>query len=147
MPYDTVENVIAAIDQFTPARDETENLCRLYEIFDRFEKLEGRERALPSMFALLERFPDGEFGSPGPIVSGIGSVTGYAGILKASLARIPTRYTVWMVNMAMNATSDENIWSDWMRELQKVESHPLADKYLRENAREYAEYQAQRLEE
>jgi hypothetical protein len=145
--YDSPDAIISALDQFNPDRDEVPNLVRLYEIFRDFETLKDRERALPSMFALLERFPEGEFGSPGPIVQAIEGVDGYSERLKASLARVPTRYTVWMVNRAMNGTTDEDTWVSWMAELQKVRSHPLADEYLRENAREFAEYQAERIEE
>ena len=145
MCYDNLEKIIAALEQFEPARDEVDNLGRLYEILGDFRTLTDRESALPSMFALLERFPEGEFGSPGPIVQEIEGIDGYGQVLKASLARMPTRYAVWMVNRAMNGTTDENTWSNWMAELQKLQSHPLASAQLREYAREFEEYQAERL--
>jgi hypothetical protein len=143
----TPEALIAELDRFNPARDEVENLCRLYEIFDGFRALGGREVAMHSMFALLERFPEAEFGSPGPIVQEIEHMGAYEESLKASLARIPTRYTVLMVNRILNVTSQETTWLDWMNVLQSVQSHPLADDDLRRYASEFAAYQTERTQE
>jgi hypothetical protein len=143
----TPEALIAELDRFNPARDEVENLCRLYEIFDGFRTLDGREVAMPSMFALLERFPDAELGSPGPIVQEIEHTKGYEELLKPSLNRLPTRYTVWMVNRILNATSQERTWVDWMDVLQRVQSHPLADEDLRTYASEFSAYQTERTTE
>jgi hypothetical protein len=65
---DPVAVVVAPLNSFEPSRDDTDNLNRLYRIFEGFGSLPDRDRVAPAMFGLLERFPDAEFGSPGPLV-------------------------------------------------------------------------------
>jgi len=66
--HDQIAIVIAALNSFEPSRDDTDNLYRLYQLFEGFRSLPDRNRVAPAMFSLLERFPDAEFGSPGPLV-------------------------------------------------------------------------------
>src|SRR5262249_6949360 len=68
MADDPIKAVIDALNAFQPGRDDIDNVPRLYDIFSDFSSLPHRERAMPAMFFLLERFPDAEFGSPGPLV-------------------------------------------------------------------------------
>lgn len=73
---DPIAVVIAALNSFEPARDDTDNLYRLYQLFEGFHSLPDRERVMPVMFSLLERFPDAEFGSPGPLVQELEAIPG-----------------------------------------------------------------------
>ena len=146
MNYDNIEAVIAALDQFEPTDYEADNCGRLDELFRNFRTLSGCERALPSMFALLERFPAGEFGNPGPVVQEIEHMGGYHELLKASLARVPTAQTVWMANRIMNTITDRKLWSSWMQVLQNASSHPLADEGARASAQLFIDHQNERIE-
>ena len=96
---DPIAVVIAALNSFEPARDDTDNLYRLYQLFEGFSSLPDRHRAAPAMFGLLERFPDAEFGSPGPLVQELEAIPGYLPLLRDSVRRQPTYHTVWMVEI------------------------------------------------
>jgi hypothetical protein len=142
MSHNSIDTITAALDEF---RSSDDNDYRLNVVLRNFKAVENPECALPSMFALLERFPNSDFGSPGSLVHTIEHVTGYCEQLKQSLSRRPTVYTVWMVNRIMNTTEGDD-WSGWMRELHRVLSHPLADDGVRENARRFVEFQNERIE-
>jgi hypothetical protein len=92
----SVEATIAALNAFLPA-DDGKDIARLYEIFEGFGSLAGRERAIGPIFELLERFPDADFGSPGPLVHELEAMDGYQVFLRESIRRRPTATTVWMV--------------------------------------------------
>lgn len=105
LPDDPIDDVIAALNTFEPARDDTDNLVRLYDIFRNFLAVPQRDRAMPAMFSLLERFPDAEFGSPGPLVHELEAIPGYLPPLRDSLRRQPTYLTVWMANRSSTLNS------------------------------------------
>jgi hypothetical protein len=52
-PSDPVAIVIAALNSFEPSRDDTDNLYRLYQLFEGFGSLPDRHRAAPAMLSLL----------------------------------------------------------------------------------------------
>src|SRR5690349_16033760 len=93
--------VVEQLDTFGVDPYEPENLVRLYDLFRGFRELP--DRAMPAMYSLLERFPDGEFGSPGPLVHELEHIPGFEGLLRASLERQPAMRTVWMVNRLLNS--------------------------------------------
>jgi hypothetical protein len=86
--------VINALLEFRPSDDATESVRRLYQILCEFAAIPGRARAVPAMFSLLERFPEAEFGSPGPIVHELEAISEYRVALRGSLHRQPTLLTV-----------------------------------------------------
>ena len=63
----SVDATIAALNAFVPA-DDGKDVIRLSEIFADFADRAGRERAIRPIFDLLQRFPDSDLGSPGPLV-------------------------------------------------------------------------------
>jgi hypothetical protein len=83
--HDPIAIVIAALNSFEPSRDDIDNLHRLYRLFEGFRSLPDRERVAPAMFNLLERFPDAEFGSPGPLVHELEAIPGYLPLLRGSV--------------------------------------------------------------
>lgn len=143
MARKSVEVITCALDEFCSTDD---NDYRLNEILENFGSVENHERALPSMFALLERFPDADFGSPGSLVHTIESIPGYRELLKESLSRLPTVYTVWMVNRILNGITDGEEWLRWMRVLEKTLAHPMASEGVRENVQHFINYQNERIE-
>jgi hypothetical protein len=97
----SIEAVVAALESFVPSDDG--DVYHLYQILDGFDSMANRERAIPAMFSLFERYPEGDFGAPGPLVHALAAIPGYQPFLVASLARKPTRPTVSMVNAILNS--------------------------------------------
>jgi hypothetical protein len=112
----SVEATIDALNAFVPA-DDGKDVTRLYEMLEGFGSLAGRERAVAPIFGLLERFPDADLGSPGPLVHELEAIDGYQPFLRESLRRRPTATTVWMVNRILNAPLTEEDRRAWMNEL------------------------------
>lgn len=138
---DPIAIVIAALNSFEPSRDDTDNLYRLYQLFEGFRSLPDRHRAALAMFSLLERFPDAEFGSPGPLVHELEAIPGYVPLLRGSVRRQPTYHTVWMVNRLLNTKLPSDQRESWLSELRAALEHPLASEQTRRSAEEFLEHQ------
>ena len=138
---DPIAVVIAALNSFEPARDDTDNLYRLYQLFEGFRSLPDRERVMPVMFSLLERFPDAEFGSPGPLVQELEAIPGYLPLLRDFVRRQPTYHTVWMVNRLLNTKLPSDQRESWLSELRAALEHPLASEQTRRSAEDFLEHQ------
>jgi hypothetical protein len=138
---DPVAVVIAALNSFEPSRDDTDNLYRLYQLFEGFGCLPDRHRAAPAVFGLLERFPDAEFGSPGPLVHELEAIPGYLPLLRGSLRRQPTYYTVWMVNRLLNTELPSDQRENWLSDLRGALKHPLASEQTRRSTQDFLEHQ------
>src|SRR5262245_10945263 len=146
MPMATVEAVIEALTRFGAEDDETENVYQLYQIFEGFESLPNRELAMPAMFSLLERFPEGLFGSPGPLVHELEAMprSEYQSALQRSVARQPTDHTVWMVNRLLNSNLSPESRQSWLGVLHSAAEHPRAPSSVRESALDYIQHQKRR---
>lgn len=130
--------VITALDTFAPA-DKEENLGRLYDIFGGFDLRapESRALCLPAMFGLIERFPEAELGTPGPLVHAIESIPGYESLLQVSVLRQPARLNIWMVNRILNSKISLEMRANWLQVLRAVLVHPSASEESRELARDF----------
>jgi hypothetical protein len=137
----TLDDVIAALNTFEPSRDDTDNLVRLSDIFRDFRVLPQRDRAMPAIFALLERFPDAEFGCPGPLVHELEAIPGYLPLLRDSLRRQPTHLTVWMTNRLLNTELPNDQREHWLSELRAAFQHPRASEQTRRFAEEFLNHQ------
>ena len=138
---DPVDDIIAALNRFEAARDETDNIGRLWDIFGDFGSVPERGRAMPAMFSLLERFPDAEFGSPGPLVHELEAIPGYLPLLRESLRRRPTPHSVDMINRLLNSDLPAGQRASWLSELRAAFAHPLASEQTRMAAKLYLEHQ------
>ena len=138
---DSIDLVINALQTLVPSDDDSDNVGRLYNIFEGFRSLPGRERAMPTMFSLLERFPNAALGSPGPLVHEIEAIAGYEPLLRESLHRQPTDFTVWMVNRILNAKPPQEERKVWLNELQLVLKLPRSPDSTRESATDFLEHQ------
>jgi hypothetical protein len=118
------------------------NLARLYEIFTDFRSLPDRARAMPAIFSLLERFPDAEFGSPGPLVHELEAIPDYEPLLRDSLRRQPTYHAVWMINRILNSRLPDDQRETWLSALQTAREHPLARDQTREAAEDSLQHQS-----
>ena len=139
----STDTVIAALETFEPL-DDSDNFRRLYRIFDGFGSLADREKAMPAMFSVLERYPDAELGSPGPLVHELEAIAGYRQLLKASLAVKPTYLTVWMVNRVLNSKLEATERQTWLGLLHAAAKHPQAVSSAREAANDFIRHQAER---
>ncbi|MES2298652.1 MAG: hypothetical protein V4582_16525 [Pseudomonadota bacterium] len=137
----TIDSTIRALQSLVPSDDDAENVERLYEIFSEFRTLAGREQAAPAILDLLERFPEAEFGSPGPLVHELEAIPGNELLLPESLHRQPTDLTVWMVNRILNSVVSNEQRSMWLTELRLVLEHPNAPESTCEAVRDFLEHQ------
>lgn len=137
----SVKEVIAGLDGFEPAADVSSNVEKLYELLHGFRDLRDREKAMQAMFALLERYPETEFGSPGPLVHELEAISGYELLLERSLSKLPTYLTVWMLSRFLDRTKDVNVHRYWLKKLNDVVDHPGAADYVRESAFAFIRYQ------
>ena len=135
-----IQPIVTALREFAPDAS-GDNVSSLYRLLDGFNALPERECAIPSMFELIERFPEADLGSPGPLVHEIEAIAGYEEELRASLARTPTLLTVWMLNRILNATRSEKGRASWLALLREVASSPRAPESARGEARNFLEFQ------
>jgi hypothetical protein len=71
--------------------------------------LPANKELLASLFSLLERHPNFNFGEPGRIIHFMERYENkiYAPLLFDSLKRKPTKYTIWMLNRYLNSIPEE----------------------------------------
>jgi hypothetical protein len=137
----TIEETIEGLMQLAPEPGKVDLVSELYRLLDGFAALPERERALPTMFALFEKYPEEDFGSPGPLVHSIEKVAGYESELKTSIRRLPTQSTVWMVNRILNGNLVAAERRRWIGELNAVREHPLASETVKSDAQQFLEHQ------
>lgn len=102
---------------------------RLGRLTDDVLSLDHPEEALPQMFGILERYPDEELGSPGPLVHAIEKCRGYEEFLFDSLERQPGTLTVWMLHRLW-LKDPKKIYIEM---LEKVIVHPRASDLIKED--------------
>ena len=140
----SVDALLADLETFHPTEDGADNVHRLNELLAGFDALPGCERVAPALLALLERHPQADFGTPGPLVHALESQAGYPGLLAASLERQPTELTAWMANRLLNSKLPREERAAWLRHLTVVTSHPRAAAGVRDSAIRFLDFQASR---
>ncbi|RRR99885.1 hypothetical protein EIP75_23695 [Aquabacterium soli] len=134
-----IEHVINQLQQVKP--DEYGDCVdQLNHVLAGFSKLPDKELAVPAMLALIERYPDADMGSPGPLVHEMEGIFGYEGHLEESLTRAPTALTCWMANRLLNA-QQEGSRQRWLQALQRVANNPSAPQSAQAEAREFLRFQ------
>lgn len=81
-----------------------EGITRLYEISEALDGCRDPTRALPTLYATLERLGDEDLGTPGPLVSAIEALDAGGVELAASCRRRLNQYNLWMISRLLNAT-------------------------------------------
>lgn len=142
----TIEDVIAFLDAFVPG-EESENIDRLYQCLEPLATHAPAARlpAVPAMLRLIERSADAEFGSPGPLVHELESISGYEPLLLESLQRQPEGLTVWMANRILNAELVPDMRARLLAILTGVLRHPNASNGTKEAAAEFLDFQSSRV--
>jgi hypothetical protein len=145
--HSTTNEMIAALDAFEPDTGYDENQFRLYPIIEKFATFPDKERVIPAMFSLMERFPDTYLGTPGPLVHSIESlgIEKYETLLVESVHRRPTELNTWMVNRILNTKLDASHRERLLELLRIVLRHPKAPVRVANSARHFLEFQAKRL--
>ena len=138
--------MIAALDAFEPNADYDSNQFRLYPLTESFKTLPDRERVIPSMFALMERYPNAYLGTPGPLVHSIESlaVPKYEDQLIESVRRQPAELNVWMLNRILNSNLTLAQRAKLLELLRSVVQHPGAPQRVVESANGFLAHQASR---
>lgn len=143
----TFEQVMADFAALQPSDfdNEAAGVCKLYELTDELMALPQPERAIPALFDVMERMPDVEMGTPGPLVQTLEQMRGcYERELVESIKRQPTDLTVWMVNRILNVTRDQEQREFYMDLLRFAAEHPAAREFTRDRAHEHIKYQTTR---
>ena len=140
----SVDALLADLEVFHPTEDGADNVHRLNELLTGFAALPGCERVAPALLALLERHPQADFGTPGPLVHALERLPGYPGVLAASLERQPTELSAWMANRLLNSKLPRDERGAWLKRLTVVSSHPKAAPGVRDSAVRFLDFQASR---
>jgi hypothetical protein len=137
-----ISAVVAQLTSFVP-EDEVDNVARLYEILDRLQPLapELRTPAVPAMLSVIERYPDAELGSPGPLVHELESIPGYESFLMDSVLRQPADLNVWMVNRILNSEVSQDLRLGWLSVMHQVLKHARASKEVQQTVADFLEHQ------
>jgi hypothetical protein len=143
----TIDKVISGIRGLSASDFDLNNINsngmeKLYELTDAVAKLPNPELAIPVMFELMERMPDAEIGSPGPLVHTLEAIPGYEVQLAESMRRKPSLLSVWMVNRILNAPIAEGSRQDWMTLLQVCADRPDLPHSVRQDARRFLSRQS-----
>ncbi|MEC7840304.1 MAG: hypothetical protein VX777_09730 [Chlamydiota bacterium] len=118
------------IHQFENFNLENHNIEIFRELTDDLFKNKNPESALAAMFGILERYPDEELGSPGPLVHAIEKCAGYEHMLFESLKRQPGTLTLWMLHRLIKYDPRK----EYVDVLRSVIDHPKASEQTKEDA-------------
>ena len=140
----SVDELLSDLQAFAPTGDGADNVHRLNELLAGFAALPGCERVTPALLALLERHPQADWGTPGPLVHALENQPGYPESLAASLERQPTELTAWMANRLLNSKLPRDDRAVWLKRLTVVTSHPKAAASVRDSAIRFLDFQASR---
>jgi len=140
----SVDDLLFSLQAFEPNDDGADNVHRLNELLAGFATLPGCERVAPALLALLERHPQADFGTPGPLVHVLESQPGYPALLARSLERQPTELSAWMANRLLNSKLPKDERVVWLKRLTAVTSHPKAAAGVRDSAIRFLDFQASR---
>jgi hypothetical protein len=117
-------------------------LERLAELTDALMNVPDAEKAIPEMFSVMERLPDADLGSPGPLVHTMERWRGgYEHELVDSVRRCPSILSVWMVNRILNTDLPDDTRRSYMSLLNEVATHTTAPEPVREDARRFVDFQ------
>ena len=147
----TLEQILAGLaalraedfDYHTPDFDGNE---RLYALTEELMTLPQPERGIRAMFDFMERMPDADLGSPGPLVHTLERMRGhYENELIESIKRLPTPTAIWMVNRILNGTRDPEERQFYMDLLRFAAQHPASPESAKHEAEHFIEYQDRKV--
>lgn len=144
----TYEEIIAGLRTLRPSDFDDNNVEargreRLNELTDALmATLDGRpEAAIPELFAVMERMPDADLGSPGSLVHTLEAFKGYEAELVRSVRRSPSLLSVWMVNRILNTDLPIDTRESYMSLLNDAAIRSDVPRTVREDARDFVQFQ------
>lgn len=146
----TFEQILEVFDaltfgDFDCIRRDSDGVGTLYELTEELMALPQPERAIRPMFGLMERLPESDLGSPGPLGHTLEKMEGrYEAELAESIRRKPTTLSVWMADRLMILTRNPRQWEFYLDLLRLVIEHPEASETEQEQAERFIEHQANR---
>jgi hypothetical protein len=147
----TYEEIIAGLrtlrlSDFDNNNTEARGRERLYELTDALMAIPGGppDAAIPELFGVMERMPDADLGSPGPLVHTLESLKEYEAELMRSVRRSPSLLSVWMVNRILNTEVPNDLRPSYMSLLNEASTRPDVPKAVRHDARDFFELQTRK---
>jgi len=125
--------------------DEFAGLEKLNGLTDELMAQPQPERAIPALFAVMERMPATEMGTPGPLVHTLERMRGrYEQELVESIKRQPAGLSIWMVNRILNGTRDSRQRQIYLDLLRIAAEHPKAPEFVKHEAEGFIQHQSRR---
>jgi len=114
---------------------------RSSELVDGWSSAGAGIEMIDPILSFIERHPDIDFGSPGPLVHFVERFYGhgYDRKLLDSIERRPTPLTTWMLNRVVNGTKAPAARSALIDAMRAITVHPLADDSTRQAANRFVE--------
>ena len=141
----TFDQLLAEFAALMPSdfNDECAGLDRLRGLTDELMSQPQPERAIPTLFGVMERMPVTEMGTPGPLVHTLEQMRGhYEEELAKSIKRRPANSSVWMVNRILNGTRDPRQRQLYLDLLRIAAEHPSAPESVKHGAEHFIQHQA-----
>ena|ERR1039457_5177359 len=144
LSFDQILAGLAALkaEDFDDSLPDANGIQKLYELTDALELLPEPERCIRPIFDVMERMPTADLGSPGSLVHALERLRGrYESELIASIKRLPTSSSVWMVNRILNGTRDFKQRQIYLDLLRFAAEHPTAPESAKRDAQHFILYQ------
>lgn len=142
------DDIVAALDAFVADPTDAATVGDLYRVTEGFDALPEADKArvVPAMFRVMERWPEADLGSPGPLVHSIESlgVPAYQALLVESVHRRPMYLNLWMVNRILNVAPDGPQRTALLALLQDVRDDPKWAGLASDEAADFLRHQAER---
>jgi hypothetical protein len=138
--FDQILDGLAALkpEDFDLMKPDSNGPERLKALTEELMLLPQPERGILAMFQLMERMPEVDLGSPGPLVHTLEQMRGhYESELVESLKRKPTPLSVWMVNRILNVTRSPEQRQFYLNLLRLAADHPAAPEGARQSAQHF----------
>jgi len=140
----TTDEIIASLSSFVPTeRSDDDNISYFYDLMEQLKHNHDKERAIDPIFRLIEKYPHIDYGSPGPLVHTLesGFHDMYQDQLFASLDRLPTPLTVWMLNRLTNADQNYLEHKVLTEKMHSLLQHPLLDEETKGAIEDFVDFQ------
>jgi hypothetical protein len=133
MPSSQAQRIIERLQAFAAIETE-DNALNLHRILADLPRVPDSETVLPSIFGVMERYPEADLGSPGPLVHEAEAIKGYTKYLSESVSRRPSMLALWMINRVLNAIEPDGERLPWISALRSVAESPSCSEALRQEA-------------
>lgn len=125
------KEIIKTLNDFVPSEYESENVDFLYNLTDKMESFDNKQIFLEPILTFLEKHPDREFGTPGPLVSFIEIwCNNYENSLTDSIDRQPVTSNIDMLKAVFNSLMNDI--QNCVETFDKALKHPNISEYNKE---------------